>query len=178
MEAWPIMHHSKLIVPATLAVAVLAGCGNDAEPGSGPKESVSRSPDAPVSTALPTTTSGPVSGDTSDSPGSKAPNPATPPKGRPVPKSQLDASGLPKQFPKQAATTDKTVTVTAMEPDACTKSTAKVLKQTNTQVSVQIAQSKPQDRICAQIVRYPKLTVHLAQPLGNRKLVLTAKKPS
>lgn len=173
------MHHTKLIVPAALAAAVLAGCGENTAPHGKPSESLTKPNDSATMTQLPPQTSGPASGGTSDSPGShKAPQPATPPKGKAVPKSQIHAAGLPKQFPRQAAVSGKTLTVTAMEPDACTRSTAKVLKQTGAQVKVQIVQSKPGGTMCAQIVRYPKLTVNLAEPLGDRTLVLTAKKPS
>lgn len=173
------MHHRKLIIPATLAAAVLAGCGENTASHGKPSESPAKPKGSATMTQLPPQTSGPASGGTAHSPGShKAPQPATPPKGKAVPKSQVDAAGLPKQFPKQAAVTGKTVTVTAMEPDACTRSTAKVLKQTRDQVKVQIRQSKPAGTMCAQIVRYPKLTVNLAKPLGDRTLVLTAKPPN
>lgn len=140
----------KLIIPTVAAVSLLAGCGEGADAG-GPPESVSTQPSQP-----------------SDQPAGA---------GSPVAKKQIDGTALPKQYPQEVQSSGKKVTITAMESSACEKATAKVDKQTDSQVVITLEhRNAGNNQMCAQMVKYPKLAVDLDEPLEDRELVLKAEK--
>ncbi|WP_285502080.1 hypothetical protein [Actinokineospora sp. NBRC 105648] len=99
----------------------------------------------------------------------------TPPDGAaPVPAAQVDATGLVQDYPTMAWTDDggKTVGVQGQE-GGCGKASAEVTEQSDTQVVITLVETQPpKPAQCTMDIRYPKLTVELAKPLGERKIVL------
>ncbi|MGQ0838725.1 hypothetical protein [Actinokineospora sp.] len=99
----------------------------------------------------------------------------TPPSGgTAVPAAQVDVSALPQNYPVMVWTEDtgKAVGVVAQE-GGCGKASAEVADQSGAQIVVKIVETTPaKSQMCTMDLRYPKLTVELAQPLGERKVVL------
>lgn len=93
-------------------------------------------------------------------------------KNGPVPKSQLNAGGLPDAFPREAKARDSKLTITAQE-GGCSEASAEVSDQAADTVTVLLVETEPADKMmCTMDVRYPPVTVELDQPLGDRTLVL------
>lgn len=91
-------------------------------------------------------------------------------------KKQVDASALPKGYPRKVVLNDAgdKLTITAQE-SGCGKASAEVTKQSRSQVVVLLVHTVPkEERMCTMDVRYPQLRVELDKPLGDRTLVLRA----
>lgn len=110
----------------------------------------------------------------------EAPLPGTapgevPPDGKPVTK--LDASALDENQPRTAWTQGdgKTLGVIGQE-GGCSKASAAVLEETDVAVKVELVETTPLTKeMCTMDIRFPPLTVQLAEPLGERTLVLTSR---
>ena len=137
----------------------LAGCGNSATNGQNDNKAT-----------LPTTT-GPTA-----PPSGQAMN-APPAGSRPVDKAQIE-SQLPKGAPAEAWTTgDNSSLVVTGKEGGCSKASAETTEQTAQHVTVKLIESVPKDaKICTMDLRYPKLAVAIAEPLGARKVVLIYEK--
>ncbi|WP_233157882.1 hypothetical protein [Actinokineospora bangkokensis] len=100
----------------------------------------------------------------------------TPPDGgAQVGAAQVDATGLKENYPVMVWTLDSgsTLGVVAQE-GGCGKASAELTEQSESTVAVTLVETKPADKqMCTMDLRYPKLTLELAQPLGDRKVVLT-----
>ncbi|SDH13675.1 hypothetical protein SAMN05216553_116169 [Lentzea fradiae] len=120
-------------------------------------------------TAAPTAPSEP-----SEAPPGIAPG-ELPPDGKPVTK--IDASNLAPDQPRTAWTQGdgKTLGVIGQE-GGCGKASASVLEETAQSVKVELVETTPLTKqMCTMDIRFPPLTVQLAEPLGERTLVLTSR---
>ncbi|ASR35446.1 hypothetical protein BAY61_11040 [Prauserella marina] len=166
---------------ACAVLLLVAGCGQAGQDGQAGQER--ESPSAPPATSQP---SQPPAGDpeSSDLPrdsGKEPPEttePAEPGAGAgaaAVPKAQLDGSGLPKGYPVDVTESadGRTLTVIGQE-GGCSKASAEVAEQTAEHVALTMVETFPADKnmMCTMDMRYPPLTVELAEPLGDRHLAL------
>lgn len=159
------MRHLGAVLGAGLALVLAAGCAQ--------QESTGAAGGGTLSTATPSHTATMVPG--------PAPVPANPPGVRPppdavvVPSSRVDTKALPFGFPK-LVWTDRGGTTLGFDGEAggCFTSRAEVDKQDATGVTVRMIQQQPGtgERSCPMFVRYKPMSVHLAQPLGNRTVTL------
>ena len=99
----------------------------------------------------------------------------TPPEGGvQVTETQIDTTGLKQQYPVMVWTVDNgsTLGVVAQE-GGCGKASAEVTEQSDSQVVVTLVETTPaESQMCTMDLRYPKLTIELAQPLAERQVVL------
>lgn len=143
------MRWKQTIIGAAAGVLVLSACGQapaDQDAGGGPSESASEQ--FKKQPAEHEAKNGPVSG------------------------SQLNAGGLPKDFPREASARDNRLTITAQE-GGCGEASAEVTGQSADTVTVLLVETEPADKMmCTMDIRHPEVTVDLDQPLGERTLVL------
>ena len=99
----------------------------------------------------------------------------TPPQGgTEVDAKQIDDAALPKGYPKLVWTQDdgKAVGVVAQE-GGCGRASVEVPEQSDSQVTVLMVETIPaKEQMCTMDLRYPKITVELDAPLGDRQVVL------
>lgn len=152
-----------MIAGSTVLLVALAGCaGTDAGQPSeaAPAEESAEESDAPAS----------------DEENFNAPDGAKPSGESGIPEKQVDASALPKGYPRKVVlheAGDK-LTITAQE-SGCGKASAEVVKQSSSQVVVLLVHTVPkEEKMCTMDIRYPQLRVELDKPLGDRTLVLKA----
>lgn len=103
--------------------------------------------------------------------------PAPPNGGTAVAPDKVDATALPADFPRSVWTQGdgRTVGVVGQE-GGCTKSSLEVVEQSTTAVHLGLVETLPLDQqICTMDIRFPPLTASLDGPLGDRKVVLTAR---
>lgn len=99
----------------------------------------------------------------------------TPPSGgEAVSAAQVEESALPEGYPVMVWTEDDGRTVGAVAQEGgCGKASAEVAEQGAERVVVVLVESTPATaEMCTMDLRYPKLTVELAEPLGDRQVVL------
>lgn len=159
-----------MMAGSAVLLMALAGCAGEDQSGAPGRDDAATS-SAP---AGPTTPTDAEAGDGAPDPG-EAGDDAPLKHGTLLAKGQLDASALPKGYPRKASTTDDdTVVITASE-SGCTKVTAELVKQTESEVEVLLVHTTPADKpMCTMDIRFPKVAVELDEPLGERKLVLKA----
>lgn len=119
--------------------------------------------------------SGFVAGDPSS--GGNPPSSVPSGDGTPVPASQVDFSALPDGFPHEVwVSGDGRVLNVRAEEGGCGRAIAQVPEQTARRVVVDLVEtrSQPRGQMCAMITRYPVVTATLAEPLGQRQVVLSA----
>lgn len=170
------------VIAGMTALLLGAGaCGQAADQG------------APASQPTPTSVSpGPPSVSAPQRPSSKPippeagapPTATTPPEGAVLlPKSQVDTSALPEYYAERnvwSVNDGRTLALNAMAPNPCTGVTARLVEENDRMVRITIApmdvpQGGPPDGpgVCAQVVTPRVLTVDLAAPIGDRKVVVT-----
>lgn len=164
------MRWNHTIVGAAVVLMALAGCaGEDNDQPSDP------APGAPTSAPADPNPSDSEAGHGSPGTGEAGDDASAAPKpgaGTPVAKEQIDASALPKSYPREASTEDRRLTITAQE-SGCGKASAELRNQTDTRVVVLLVHTVPKgDVMCTMDIRFPRLTVELDEPLGERTLVL------
>jgi hypothetical protein len=107
--------------------------------------------------------------------GPAMPGPHLPAGAEPVPGTQVDASALSVDFPRQVWTENGGTTLGLDgEQGACMTSKATVTSQTDTEVVIQLDQQRTGSggHACPLYLRYQPLSVHLDSPLGHRTVVL------
>ncbi|PPK62191.1 hypothetical protein V5P93_006000 [Actinokineospora auranticolor] len=105
----------------------------------------------------------------------------TPPSGgTAVPSGQVDAEGLAENYPVLVWTEDSGTTVGAVAQEGgCGKASAEVADQTAAHVVVTLVETTPaKPQQCTMDLRFPRLTVQLDQPLGQRQVVLKSEQRS
>lgn len=159
---------SKFAAVALTALTALTigGCAQEAEPPQRP-EAGSGQPE--LSRERP-----------ADLPGRKpivkpVPPPSDGDEGGKLPKTRIEAQDLPASYPVDVRTLDggRTLRITA-EEGGCDKASAELVEETAAAVTVRLVTTKPADpqTICTMDIRYPPLDVELAEPLGERDVVL------
>lgn len=152
------MRWKSLLVGCGLMLVAATACGVPGESGSG-----GGGPSTP-----PPSTGSPA-------PPSTAPLP--PVDRNAVPADRVDFSALPPGFPHEVWTSgdEKTLYIRA-EEGGCSRASAQVRDQTPQRVAVHVVETQTlvKGQMCTMIIRYPVVAVPLAEPLGNRKVVLTA----
>ena len=96
-----------------------------------------------------------------------------------VPPAQLDAAQLPEDYPREVfVTADGKALYLRAEEGGCGRAGAEVREETSSQVVVNLVETKSnlQGQMCTMDIRYPLVSVPLAEPLGQRKVVLHAEK--
>ena len=105
-------------------------------------------------------------------------SPVTQPPGTSLPTNQLDAATLPEGYPRQVvvAPDGKTLIITAQE-GGCGKASAELKEQTPDRIKTVLIETTPASaQVCTMDVRYPKVTVTLADALGQRIVELSNEK--
>lgn len=99
--------------------------------------------------------------------------PVPPPGGRELAPTQVDPAALPQGYPQLVWTTDegRTVGVYGQE-GGCSTVRADLLEQTAQTVRIKLVETSESDGPCTMDLRYPDLSVPLAEPLGARTVVL------
>jgi hypothetical protein len=158
------------IVAAAFALLAVA-CGQQEEVGFG---------GAPPTTAPPTTTTPPTtapeSAGTNPVPPSQIdPMNPVPPKGtQPVPAAKVDASALPEGYPRVAWTSDggKAVGAYGVASGGCVEVRGELAEQNPQRVVLRLVEHTTSDGPCTMEIRYVPVGVSLAEPLGDRTVVL------
>lgn len=157
------MRCEHVIAGSAALLVVLAGCAaEDIRPtaGAGPS-------------ALPASSALAIPSPTHE-PGGSATKPDA---AHEVPKRQMDTSALPEGYPRKAKRNEAGdgLLITAQE-GGCGKASAELVKQTSSEVVVLLVHTVPKDdtTLCTMDIRYPEVPVKLAEPLGERMLVLKA----
>lgn len=106
--------------------------------------------------------------------GAEQPAAHQPPPPEPVPPERVDATSLPASFPKDVGTSQRgRMLVIRAQEGGCGKASAELPQQNARQVTVNLVETKPGGNpMCTMDIRYPTLTVQLAQPLDERSVVL------
>lgn len=140
---------------------------------------------AACGTSTPVGAQGPGPALTTESTAPESPAPATepefenpvPPNGKEVPKDRVDASAVPEGTPATAWTEgDGSVLGLIGQEAGCGKASLEVAEQNRQVVKVVLVETTPADeQVCTMDIRYPPLTTKLDAPLGERKVVLTAR---
>lgn len=92
----------------------------------------------------------------------------------PVAEDQIDSGALPKSYPKQAAMVERTnqVAVRAQE-GGCGKASAELVDENAERVTIKLVETTPRNKMaCTMDIRLKTIKVELAEPLGERQLVL------
>lgn len=94
----------------------------------------------------------------------------------PVPADQISADALPDGYPVEVWTADGGATLgLGAQEGGCGKASAEVTAQTADKVVVTIVETTPEKaEVCTMDIRYVKVAAELAQPLGDREVVLKA----
>jgi len=151
------LHTLKTIVGAGVLLAALSACGSGASPAE-------PAPAPPPATA----TQAP------DAEPDRQPARTPPEGGVQVATAQVDTTGLQENYPVMVWTLDNgsTLGVVAQE-GGCGKASAEITEQSESKVAITLVETTPAEaQMCTMDLRYPKLTVELAQPLGERPVVL------
>lgn len=92
--------------------------------------------------------------------------------------SQVEATSLPDGYPRQVWTLrDGRTVVASSQQGACSTVRLEVRSQTQQQVRLRFVEKKPDaDQMCTMQLERKPVSTGLAQPLGDRKLVLEHKK--
>ncbi len=159
------MKRLGILASAGVLLAVVSACATvpDSNPPQQPQPPVSEAPTQP--------------GEPEAQPG------LTPPEGStPLPAAKVDATALPETYPRTLWTADdgKTVGLIATE-GGCGKASTEIVEQAAAQVVVNVVETSPAPEKqvqCTMDIRYPKLTVNLDQPLGERKVILRTEQRS
>lgn len=151
------MRHLGAALLAAGALALVAGCGSQV---------VESAISASSTLSIAPTSGGPFMG------GPKLPAGTTPVSG-----SRVNVTELPAGFPREVWTTGDGATLGLYgEQGGCDTISAQVVAQTSTQVTVRLLQiqQKPAGRMagCPMYEMVKPLSVTLAQPLGNRTVLL------
>ncbi|GLW91477.1 hypothetical protein Aglo03_22930 [Actinokineospora globicatena] len=155
------------IIGAGVLLTVMTACAG--------QETASQPPDP---------TSAPTTSQPADPPGAVPPTETSEPDRQPavtpptggteVPAAQIDATGVAQDYPTMVWTEDggTDVGVVAQE-GGCGKASAEVTEQAAAQVVITLVETQPpKPAQCTMDIRFPKLSVHLDSPLGDRKVVL------
>ena len=87
---------------------------------------------------------------------------------------QIDASSIPGGYPNRITVDlEGTTLVLTGTQGSCSRATAELQGEDATTVSVQLVITRTSDGVCTAIAELVPLTVRLAQPLGDRTVVLT-----
>lgn len=142
------------VVGAGVLLLLVSACAN-------PQENQETTNDQPVATSESTTPD-------------RQPARTPPDGGTPVEKQQVDDTALPQGYPKLVWTQDdgNAVGVVAQE-GGCGRASVEVPEQTDKQVVILLVETVPAaPQACTMDLRYPKITVELDAPLGDRQIVL------
>jgi hypothetical protein len=174
------MRALRVVAGAAILLGTITACGSDdSAPSAGQPPTTS-----PSSTPSSTPTSGqgspPASSAALPPPGGSTAT-GLPPGATPVPKTQVDTSGLADTgVPTEVAMTadGRILTLTVMARDACTGLEATITEETAEHVKVLVTpmllpQGGPPDQVCAQVLTPRQVTVALKEPLGSRQLFVT-----
>jgi hypothetical protein len=101
-------------------------------------------------------------------------NPQPPPGAAPVPASKVDASALPEGYPKIAWTTDggRAVGAYGVASGGCVEVRGELAEQNPKRVLLRLVERTTSDGPCTMEIRYVPVAVNLAEPLGDRTVVL------
>jgi hypothetical protein len=142
------------VVGASVLILLASACGNPQENQEAPK-------DTPTATSESSTPD-------------RQPARTPPDGGEEVAEQQIDDTALPQGYPKLVWTQDdgRAVGVVAQE-GGCGRASVELPEQTDTQVTVLMIETVPaKPTNCTMDLRYPKITVELDEPLGDRQIVL------
>jgi hypothetical protein len=91
-----------------------------------------------------------------------------------VPASKIDASALPEGYPKVAWTEGDGATVGAygVASGGCVEVLGELAEQNPQRVVLRIVEHTTSTGVCTMEIRYPPVSVRLAEPLGDRTVVL------
>ena len=97
--------------------------------------------------------------------------------GTPLPPERIDGTALPRNYPRKVHVTgDGTSLAIVAKEGGCGKAAAEVVGQTAREVTVVLVETMPEGQVaCTMEVRFPTVTVELAEPLGKREVVLRAR---
>ncbi|AOS62475.1 hypothetical protein [Actinoalloteichus hymeniacidonis] len=89
---------------------------------------------------------------------------------------QVDSAALPEDYPVEVWTSeDGTVVGTDGREGGCTVVSAELVEETADSVTIELVETGPgEDAICTQDIRIRPVSVELAEPIGERTVVLEA----
>lgn len=101
-------------------------------------------------------------------------DPAPPLGAQPVPPAKVDASGLPRDYPKVAWTEGdgRRVGAYGVASGGCVEVRGELAEQNAQRVVLRIVEVTTSTGPCTMEIRYVPVTVELAEPLGERTVVL------
>lgn len=160
-------HMRRVHATVVAAFALLAvACGQQEEVGFGgappPTTTTSPSPESAGNSSIPP----PAQIDPM--------NPQPPPGAQPVPASKVDAGALPEGYPRAAWTTDdgRAVGAYGVANSGCAEVRGELAEQNPQRVVLRLVEHTTSDEVCTMEIRYVPVAVSLAEPLGDRTVVL------
>jgi hypothetical protein len=101
-------------------------------------------------------------------------DPEPPPGAAPVPVSKVDASALPEGYPKVAWTTagGRAAGAYGVASGGCVEVRGELAEQNPQRVVLRLVERTTSDGPCTMEIRYVPVAVDLAEPLGDRTVVL------
>ncbi|RZQ63107.1 hypothetical protein [Amycolatopsis suaedae] len=165
------MRYTAIVVGAGVALFAGAACANPEVGSQQPIDPPGAS--APAEPGVPAPPAPPAPPGTSD--GQK---PAPPAGGTAVPGDRIDSEALPEGYPVEVSTTGQPATLQVVaEEGGCGRASAEVVEQSAERVVIKLVETEPSGGVaCTMDIRYPKLSVQLQQPLGDREIVLQSEK--
>ena len=167
------MRYTAIVVGAGVALFAGAACANpevgSQQPIDPPGASAPAEPGAPA----------PPAPAPPGAPDGQRPAPGQPPAGgTAVPGDRIDSEALPEGFPVEVAVTGQPSTLQIVaEEGGCGRASAEVVEQGTERVVIKLVETEPSGGVaCTMDIRYPKLSVQLQQPLGEREVVLQSEK--
>lgn len=168
------------VVAAVALAALLAGCSSGTQssaPGSG---SSSGAPTSGTSTPAPGSSSGsnPAAAPVPPPVSISEDKPVVPPNVTPVPREKVDATSLSETYRTEAYVFNDGRDVEVFGVGGgCKEARAEVTAQSAeiVQITLVTITTQPPGRVCTQEIRQVPLTVRLAAPLGDRRLVLESR---
>ncbi|MGW5747479.1 hypothetical protein [Amycolatopsis sp. NPDC003861] len=146
-------------IPASPPAAPTGSVSTPASPSASPSESVLPAPPEPNPPGKPRLT--------------------VPEGSTPVPAGQIDATALPAGFPREVWTANGgTVLNIRAQEGGCGHALGEAGEQAGDHVVVTLSETKAQtNQMCTMDIRYPVISVTLAAPLDQRKVVLKSTSP-
>jgi hypothetical protein len=150
-----------------MAFALLAvACGQREEVGFGGPPPAATAPSATTTESASTSPPPPTQIDPM--------NPQPPPGAAPVPASKVEASALPEGYPRVAWTTDggRAVGAYGVANGGCVEVRGELAEQNPQRVLLRLVEHATSPGPCTLEIRYVPVSVNLAEPLGDRTVVL------
>jgi hypothetical protein len=172
------MRYSAKVVGTGALLLMVTACAGQRIPANQPEAPSVSTPASPSASASPSPSESVLPAPPEPNPPGK-PRLTVPEGSTPVPAGQLDATALPAGFPREVWTANGgTVLNIRAQEGGCGHALGEAAEQAGDHVVVNLSETKAQtNQMCTMDIRYPVISVTLAAPLDQRKVVLKTTPP-